>query len=72
MYLDAVFPGEYGKAKHPLFPFLPSYWKNVFGKKDHTIKRQTSLIRSGSIKESSIQGDIEEIPEELLGDKVIR
>lgn len=71
MYLDAVFPGEYGKAKHPLFPFLPSYWKNVFGKKDHTIKRQTSLIRSGSIKESSIQGDIEEIPEELLGDKVI-
>ena len=73
LYLDAVFPGEYGKAKHPLFLVSPSFWRNLFGKGHVNLQRQRSLMRSPSVKESALNtDDIEDVSEELLGQKVIR
>ena len=35
-YLHAVFPGEYGKAKHPLFIFKLSFWKHACSRDEDT------------------------------------
>ena len=68
IYLDAVFPGEYGQRKHPLFCFKPSFWKSV-GEKP---QRKPSLFRGHSLKEEDTNLDVEEVPEEIMQNLVIR
>ena len=71
MYLDAVFPGEYGKAKHPLFFTEAKFWRSLCGKEDKDSELKRTLSRTPSVKETVINKDIEELPEELMGTKVI-
>ena len=72
-YLDAVFPGEYGKAKHPLFIFKLSFWKHACcGDEATGLKRQRSLLNSPQPTEEDHVGDIEDVSNEMMGNKVIR
>ena len=63
VYLDAVIPGKYGKAKHPLFIFTLSFWKGL--------TRQRSLLNSPQPRQEDHAGDIEEVSYEMMGNKVI-
>ena len=72
-YLDAVFPGEYGKAKHPLFIFKLSFWKHVFcGDEETGLTRQRSLLNSPQPTQEDHAGDTEDVSDEMMGNKVIR
>ena len=70
-YLDAVFPGEHGKAKHPLFIFKLSFWKHACcGDEATGLKRQRSLLNSPTQEGHAV--DIEDVSDEMMGNKVIR
>ena len=64
VYLDAVFPGKYGKAKHPLFIFKLCFWKGL--------TRQRSILNSPQRRQEDHAGNIEEVSDEMMGNKVIR
>ena len=64
VYLDAVIPGKYGEAKHPLFIFTLSYWKRL--------TRQRSPLNSPQRRQEDHAGDIDEVSDEMMGNKVIR
>ena len=71
LYLDAVFPGECGKPKHPLFIFKPSFWKHACCGDETDLKRQRSLLNSQPTQEDHA-GDIEDVSDEMMGNKAIR
>ena len=72
-YLDAVFPGEYGRAKHPLFIFKLSFWKHVcYGHKETGLPRQRSLVNSLQPSQEDYAEDIDDVSDKLMGNKVIR
>ena len=66
MYFDAIVPAEYGQRRPPYFIFMPSFWKNLFSRKQKGPQRQLSA------RMSSPSDDIEPIPEELRGTEVVR
>ena len=68
MYLDTIFPGEYGQRKHPLFCFKPSFWRGISSK----AKRAPSFFRGQSVKEDEPQADVEEVPEDMQDKLAIR
>ena len=73
LYLDAVFPGKYGKAKHPLFMFKLSFWKHACCGDDETrYKRQRSLLNSPQPTQEDHAGDIEGVSGEMMGNEAIR
>ena len=72
-YLYAVFPGEYGKAKHTLFIFKLSFWKHFCCGDDETgLPRQRSFSNSPQPAQEDHAKDIEDVSDELMGNKVIR
>ena len=72
-YLDAVFPGEYGRAKHPLFIFKLSFWKHVcYGHKETGLPRHRSLVNSLQPSQEDYAEDIDDVSDKLMGNKVIR
>ena len=72
-YLHAVFPGEYGKAKHPLFIFKLSFWKHACSRDEDTgLARQRSLSNSPQPTQEDHAGDIEDVSDAMMGNKVIR
>ena len=69
IYLDAVFPGEYGQRRSPLFCFKPSFWRGV----SLPNKRQPTLFRGmSSVHEDESQADVEEVPESMQENLAIR
>ena len=71
-YFDAVFPGEYGEAKHPLFIFKLSFWKHFCcGSKRTGLTRPRSTLNSPQPTEEDHAGDIED-NKVMMGNKVIR
>ena len=73
VYLKAVFPGEYGKAKHPLFIFQLSFWKHAYcGDKETNLTRQRSLLNYPQPIQEDHAGDIQDVSDEMMGNKVIR
>ena len=72
-YLDAVFPGKYGKAKHPLFIFKPSFWKHACSEDKQTgFTRHRSLLSSPQPTQEDHAGDKEDVTNKMMGNKVIR
>ena len=72
-YLDAVFPGEYGRAKHPLFIFKLSFWKHVcYGDKETGLPRHRSLVNSLQLSQEDYAEDIDDVSDKLMGNRVIR
>ncbi|XP_065066088.1 cholesterol transporter ABCA5-like [Rhopilema esculentum] len=61
IYLDSVFPGEYGQRKECFFCFKPSFWKGLSSKRD----RKPSLFRGHSVRHDEPQADVEELPEHM-------
>jgi len=62
IYLDSLFPGEYGQRRTPLFCFKPSFWRSV----SNQTKRAPSLFRGmSSVREDEPQADVEEVPESM-------
>ena len=70
-YLNAVFSGECGKAKHPLFIFKLLFWKNACCRVGDTgLARQRSLLNSSQPTQDHA-GDIEDVQQKKMGNKVI-
>ena len=68
IYLDAVFPGEYGQRRSPLFCFKSSFWRNI-----SNVQRQPSLFRGmSSVRSDEPQADVEEVPENMRDNLAIR
>ena len=73
LYLHAVLPGEYGKAKHPLFIFKLSFWKHACCRDKETgLTRQRSIVNYPQPTQEHHAGDIEDVSDEMMGNKVIR
>ena len=74
VYLDAVFPGKYVKGKHPLFMFKLSFWKQASccGNKKTGFTKQRSLLNYSKPTQEYHAGDIEDVSDEIMGNKVIR
>ena len=74
VYLDAVFPGKYVKGKHPLFIFKLSFWKQASccGNKKTGFTKQRSLLNYSKPTQEYHAGDIEDVSDEIMGNKVIR
>ena len=74
VYLDAVFPGKYVKGKHPLFMFKLSFWKQASccGNKKTGFAKQRSLLNYSKPTQEYHAGDIEDVSDEIMGNKVIR
>lgn len=66
MYFDAVVPAEYGQRRPAYFIFMPSFWKNLFSKKQKGPQRQLSA----RITNSSI--DVEAVPSDMQGSEAVR
>ena len=72
-YLDAVFPGDYGKAKPPLFIFKLSFWKHACcGDEETGLPRQRLLLNSPQPSQEDYAEDIDNVSDKLMGNKVIR
>ena len=75
-YLNAVFPEKYEKAKHPFFIFkicLRSFWKHTCCRnRQRQRSRQGSLLNSPQPTKEDHTGDIENVLDEMMGNKVIR
>ena len=70
IYLDAVFPGEYGQRRSPFFCLKPSFWRGVSSGKGG---RKPSLFRGmSSVREDEPKADVEEMPESMHEKLVIR
>lgn len=70
VYLDSVFPGEYGQRKSPLFFLKPSFWR---GLSQAEAKRKPSLFRGmSSVREDEPQADVEPVPDSMLENLAIR
>eukprot|EP00794_Sanderia_malayensis_P009395 gene9395-10383_t len=67
IYLDSIFPGEYGQRKHPLFCFHGSFWKSLTGKSE----RKPSFFRGNSAKKDHANADVEDVPLDVLDKLVI-
>ena len=69
IYLDSLFPGEYGQRRSPLFCFKPSFWRGV----SNQSKRPPALFRGmSSVREDEPQVDVEEVPESMRENLAIR
>ena len=71
VYLDAVFPGQYGKAKHLLFIFKPYFWKRACSGDEETgLTRQRPLLYSPQPTQGDDAKDIEDLLNEMIGNQV--
>ena len=72
-YLDVVLPGDYEKAKHPLFIFKLAFWKHACCRdEDKGLTRQRSLLNSSQSTQEEHAEDIEDVSDGMMGNKVIR
>ncbi|RYG93692.1 ATP-binding cassette domain-containing protein, partial [archaeon] len=77
-YLDQVLPQEFGTPKHPLFLFLPSYWKRCCRSQD---SHDTLMIddmedfeplQPLQVDDTNSNDRIEQLPQELLEQGKVR
>ena len=72
VYLDAVFPGKYVKGKHPLFMFKLSFWKQAFCCGNQKTGFTKQRLNYSKPTQEDHAGDIEDVSDEIMGNKVIR
>lgn len=61
-----VFTGEFGTRKHPLFCFMPSYWRSQQKSQDDI----ENLIKLGDIADGTV--DIEDVRDDLASKNAVR